>query len=74
VQLKTYGKVKLGEIGFSRPKPLLLLAYLTLEDAQSRDHLAVFFWGDTKAKSNLSVFFAILKRGCTWCDLEPTLN
>ncbi len=62
MQLKTFGKVKLEGIGFSRPKPLLLLAYLTLEGAQTRDHLAEFFWGDKKAKSNLSVVLSQFKK------------
>ncbi len=62
MQLITFGKVKLEGIGFSRPKPLLLLAYLTLEGAQTRDHLAELFWGDKKAKSNLSVVLSQFKK------------
>jgi tetratricopeptide (TPR) repeat protein len=62
VQLITFGKVKLKGIGFSRPKPLLLLAYLTLEGAQTRDQLAELFWNDKKAKSNLSVVLSQFKK------------
>jgi tetratricopeptide (TPR) repeat protein len=62
VQLITFGKVKLEGIGFSRPKPLLLLAYLTLEGAQTRDALAELFWQDKKAKSNLSVVLSQFKK------------
>jgi tetratricopeptide (TPR) repeat protein len=62
VQLITFGKVKLEGLGFSRPKPLLLLAYLTLEGAQTRDALAELFWSDKKAKSNLSVVLSQFKK------------
>jgi tetratricopeptide (TPR) repeat protein len=62
VQLITFGKVKLEGLGFSRPKPLLLLAYLTLEGAQTRDALAELFWQDKKAKSNLSVVLSQFKK------------
>ena len=62
MQLKTFGKVKLEGSGFSRPKPLLLLAYLTLEGAQTRDMLAELFWKDKKAKSNLSVVLSQFKK------------
>jgi tetratricopeptide (TPR) repeat protein len=62
VQLITFGRVKLEGLGFSRPKPLLLLAYLTLEGAQTRDALAELFWSDRKAKSNLSVVLSQFKK------------
>ncbi len=62
MQLITFGKVKLEGLGFSRPKPLLLLAYLTLEGAQTRDALAELFWNDKKAKSNLSVVLSQFKK------------
>lgn len=62
MQLITFGKVKLKGLGFSRPKPLLLLTYLTLEGAQTRDALAELFWGDKKAKSNLSVVLSQFKK------------
>lgn len=62
MQLTTFGKVKLEGSGFSRPKPLLLLAYLTLEGAQTRDMLAELFWKDKKAKSNLSVVLSQFKK------------
>ncbi len=62
MQLITFGKVKLEGLGFSRPKPLLLLAYLTLEGPQTRDNLAELFWSDKKAKSNLSVVLSQFKK------------
>jgi tetratricopeptide (TPR) repeat protein len=62
VWLSTFGKVRLEESGFSRPKPLLLLAYLTLEGPQSRGQLAQLFWNDPKAKSNLSVMLSQFKK------------
>ncbi len=60
--LNTFGKVKLEQSAFSRPKPLLLLTYLTLEGAKSRQHLAQLFWNDPRAKSNLSVMLNQFKK------------
>lgn len=48
MQLVTFGKVHLTGCGFSRPKPLLLLSYLTLEGPQKRRKLAELFWEDNK--------------------------
>lgn len=64
VQLVTFGKVRLADSGFSRPKPLLLLAYVTLEGPQERRRLAELFWNDggSKALSNLSVVLAQFKK------------
>lgn len=66
VQLVTFGKVALTGCAFSRPKPLLLLAYLTLEGPQERRALAALFWrgpGDLQKKlGQLSVVLAQFKR------------
>jgi tetratricopeptide (TPR) repeat protein len=62
VWLNVFGKVRLEGSGFSRPKPLLLLTYLALEGAKSRQHLAALFWGDPRAKSNLSVMLNQFKK------------
>ncbi len=66
VQLVTFGKVALTGCAFSRPKPLLLLAYLTLEGPQERRRLAALFWrgpGDLQKKlGQLSVVLAQFKR------------
>ena len=62
MQLITFGKVRLEARAFSRPKPLLLLAYLTLEGPQTRERLAELFWNDKKAKSNLSVVLSQFKK------------
>jgi predicted ATPase/Tfp pilus assembly protein PilF len=42
--LHTLGGLKLEPTPFTRPKPLLLLAYLALEGSQSRRHIAELFW------------------------------
>ena len=49
MKLVTLGGLELEGATFQRPKPLLLLAYLSLEGQQSREHLAELFWqGDAK--------------------------
>jgi tetratricopeptide (TPR) repeat protein len=52
VKLTTFGKVGLEESTFSRPKPLLMLAYLTLEGPQDRRRLTELFWTDKKSKKS----------------------
>lgn len=51
---------------FSRPKPLLLLAYVTLEGPQPRSRLAELFWHDdavlAKKLAKLSVVLAQFKK------------
>jgi tetratricopeptide (TPR) repeat protein len=64
VQLKTFGKVRLADCGFSRPKPLLLLAYLTLEGPQERAKLARLFWNGKNGKASLSVVLSQFKKEC----------
>jgi tetratricopeptide (TPR) repeat protein len=52
MQLITFGKVHLVSCDFSRPKPLLLLSYITLEGPQERRRLADLFWLDTSNSAN----------------------
>lgn len=44
MQLQTLGNLRLETSDFSRPKPLLLLAYLAVEGAKERRHLQELFW------------------------------
>ncbi len=44
MRLRTLGDLKLDRHDFSRPKPLLLLSYLSLEGSQDRRHLAELFY------------------------------
>jgi DNA-binding SARP family transcriptional activator len=53
MQLNTFGKVGLSRCAFSRPKPLLLLSYVTLEGPQERRRLADLFWLDDGEKNDL---------------------
>ncbi len=46
VRLKTLGGLELTNSTFQRPKPLLLLCYLTHQGPQERRHLAELFWPD----------------------------
>lgn len=47
MKLRTLGALALEGNGMSRPKPLLLLAYLSLEGAKSRRFLAELFFADS---------------------------
>ena len=47
--LRTFGRVQLGDGSFTRPKPLLLLAYLTVEGPCPRRRLADLFWPSAPA-------------------------
>lgn len=62
MRLSVFGKVRLDQCGFSRPKPLLFLSYLTLEGPQTRQQLANLLWCDGKGKSKLSVVLNQLKK------------
>ncbi len=64
MHLLTLGKVRLENCTFSRPKPLLLLSYVTLEGPQERRKLAELFWeGDTqKNLGKLSVVLSQFKK------------
>ncbi len=71
MQLVTFGKVYLENYEFSRPKPLLLLAYLAVEGPQERLKIVDLFWaGEAKDKQamqkklgKLSVVLSQLKKG-----------
>lgn len=53
--LHTLGKLELEGSDLKRPKPLLLLAYLSLEGPQDRRHLAELFWPEaTNGLASLS--------------------
>ena len=61
--LRTLGTFALESSDFSRPKPLLLAAYLTLEGQQTRSHLAELFWPDAaNPLSSLSTALSQLKQ------------
>lgn len=48
MRLKTFGGLALESSTLTRPKPLLLLAYLNLEGSRSRRDLAELFWRESK--------------------------
>ena len=50
--LKTLGGLSLHPGDFSRPKPLLLLAYLAVEGAKDKRHLYELFWPDATDPAN----------------------
>jgi WD40 repeat protein len=52
MRLHTLGGLSLEGSDFRRPKPLLLLAYLALEGAKPRYHLAELFFMDTNDRLN----------------------
>lgn len=62
--LRTFGGLELTGTPFSRPKPLLFLAYLALEGPKERRHLAELFWpGATDPMNRLAVTLTRLKQG-----------
>ncbi|UCH26829.1 MAG: tetratricopeptide repeat protein [Trueperaceae bacterium] len=62
--LRTLGGLGLEGSPFTRPKPLLLLAYLALEGPQERRHLAELFWPEAADHmKSLSVALTQLRRG-----------
>ncbi len=64
MRLSTLGGVALDDVAFSRPKPLLLLAYLTLEGRQPRRRVAELFWPEASDRmKTLTVTLARLRRG-----------
>jgi len=64
MKLRTLGGLALEGAAFSRPKPLLLLAYLALEGPQVRRHLAELFWpDDAKRLKSLSMTLTRLRQG-----------
>jgi predicted ATPase len=61
--LRTLGGLKLEGATFTRPKPLLLLAYLALEGPKERRFLAELFWlGATDPLNRLSTALARLRK------------
>ena len=66
MRLQTLGGLKLEASDFQRPKPLLLLAYLAVEGAKDRRHLAEFFWSDaSEPATSLRVALGQLRKGAT---------
>ena len=61
--LKLMGGLSLDSRDFTQPKPLLLLAYLALEGAQQRRHLAELFWRDGHRMKSLSMTLTRLRQG-----------
>lgn len=51
VSLRTLGQLELPERPFSRPKPLLLLAYLALEGPKDKRFLAELFFPDSEDRA-----------------------
>lgn len=52
MRLKTLGGLSLEPGDFSRPKPLLLLAYLAVEGAKEKRHLYELFWPEAANPAN----------------------
>ena len=64
MRLQTLGGLKLENSAFARPKPLLLLAFLSLEGPQPRRHIAELFWPDAADHmKSLTVALAQLRKG-----------
>jgi predicted ATPase len=63
MQLQTLGGLRLTSTTFTRPKPLLLLAYLSLEGARQRNHLAELFWQTGNRMKSLSMALTLLRQG-----------
>jgi predicted ATPase len=62
-QLKTLGRLRLERTSFTRPTPLLLLGYLSLEGSQQRKHLAELFWQEGNRMKSLSMTLTRLRQG-----------
>lgn len=64
MHLFTLGRLKLDGVAFSRPKPLLLLAYLSVEGPKDRRFLAELFWpAAARPMASLRVALAHLRSG-----------
>ena len=64
MRLQTLGGLRLEGADFQRPKPLLLLAYLAVEGAKDRRHLAELFWPDaSEPATSLRVALGQLRKG-----------
>lgn len=60
--LSTLGRLALSGVEFSRPKPLLLLAYLAVEGPQDRRFLAELFWPNAAdSRQSLTVALSQLR-------------
>ena len=74
MHLKTLGGLELvGEGGarLERPKPLLLLAYLAVEGAKDRHHLAELFWPEASRPLNsLRVALAQVRSAAPGCLVD----
>ena len=64
MRIRTLGGLSLEGAAFTRPKPLLVLAYLAVEGAQERRHLADLFWPRARdPRGSLTVALSQLRRG-----------
>ena len=64
MRIRTLGALALDGANFTRPKPLLLLAYLALEGAQERRYLAELFWPEASDRlKSLTVALSQLRQG-----------
>ncbi|MDX2006886.1 MAG: tetratricopeptide repeat protein [Meiothermus sp.] len=61
MKLETFGRARL-ESGFSRPKPLLMLAYIALEGPQERRRLAELFWTEGETQKRLGQLSVVLNQ------------
>ena len=64
MMLTLLGGLELEGSSFGRPKPLVLLAYLSLEGARDRRHLAQLFWPQAASSAgSLSKALGQLRQG-----------
>lgn len=71
--LHTLGNLALEGSSFRRSKPLLLLAYLTLEGSKTRRELADLFYLDTKdPRDSLSTALGYLKREANSAEADSS--
>lgn len=64
MRLHTLGGLELSQADFTRPKPLLLLAYLALEGHKDRRYLSELFWpGAANPMASLRVALTQLRSG-----------
>ena len=71
--LYTLGNLVLEGSSFRRSKPLLLLAYLTLEGSKTRRELADVFYLDTKdPRDSLSTALGYLKREANSAEADTS--
>ena len=64
MRLQTLGGLRLENSDFGRPKPLLLLAYLAVEGAKDRRHLAELFWPEaSEPATSLRVALGQIRKG-----------